>query len=192
MRCPINFDKDLVKVPLIAWLPPPFAQFQRIFITHHIKRNRIYGQEKYRGYKGSKRYYFYGSKLHMLTTKSGMPVEFLLSPGSVADVSGLCGFDFDLPEGAIIIGDKAYNMYWLEEIFAAVGLTLLPVRKKNSKRPLKPWERGLQLRFRQAVETTGNLFEPKLPKSIHAVNAKGFELKVKLFVLGLSIGIMLK
>jgi len=121
-----------------------------------------------------------------------MPVEFLLSPGSVADVSGLYGFDFDLPEGAIIIGDKAYNMYWLEDIMAAAGLTLLPVRKKNSKRPLKPWERGLQLRCRQAVETAGSLIQRKLPKSIHAVNAEGFELKVKLFVLGLSIGQMLK
>lgn len=66
---------------------------------------------------------------------------------------------------------------------AEAELNLLPVRKKNSERPLKPWERGLQLQCRQQVETTGSLMERKLPKSIHATNAAGFELKVKLFVL---------
>ena len=89
-------------------------------------------------------------------------------------------------------GDKAYNLYWLEDVMADAGLSLLPVRKKNSKRPLEPWQIGLQLQYRQNVETTGSLIERKLPKSIHAVNAEGFELKVKLFVLGLSIDQLLK
>lgn len=34
---------------------------------------------------------------------------------------------------------------------------------------------------RKIVETTGSLVERLLPKSIHAVTAKGFELKVALF-----------
>lgn len=160
--------------------------------NYRIKSNRIYGQERYRGYKASKRRYFYGLKLHLLISDAGMPIEFLLSPGSVGDVTGLQGFDFDLPEGAIIIGDKAYNIYWLEDVMAEAGLNLLPVRKKNSKRPLEPWERGLQLQCRQHVETAGSLIERKLPKSIHAVNAEGFELKVKLFVLSLSIDRILR
>ena len=71
--------------------------------NYRIKRNRIYGQERYRGYKASKRRFFYGLKVHLLITETGMPVEFLLSPNSVADVSGLQGFDFDLPDEAIII-----------------------------------------------------------------------------------------
>lgn len=174
------------QVYLIDTFPIPVCD------NYRIKRNRIYGQEAYRGYKASKRRYFYGLKLHMLTTKSHEPVEFLLSPGSVADVSGLRGFDFDLPEDAIIVGDRAYNLYWLEDIMAEAGLTMLPVRKKNSKRPLQPWERGLQLQCRQVIETAGSLIEQKLPKSIHAVNAQGFELKVKLFVLGLSIDRLFK
>jgi hypothetical protein len=37
------------------------------------------------------------------------------------------------------------------------------------------------------VETTGSLLERLLPKSIHAVTARGFELKVALFVLAASI-----
>ena len=91
--------------------------------NYRIGRNRIYGHEKYRGYKASKRCNFSGLKLHLLTKKTGLPVEFLLSP---------------------------------------------------------------------AVETAGSLIERILPKSIHAVNAEGFELKVMLFVLGLSIDHLLK
>jgi hypothetical protein len=40
------------------------------------------------------------------------------------------------------------------------------------------------------VETTGSLIERLLPKSIHAVTAKGFELKVALFVLACSINFL--
>ncbi len=158
--------------------------------NYRIKSNRIYGEEKYRGYKASKRRFFYGLKLHLLTTESGQPVEFFLTHGAMGDVTGLLGFEFDLPEKAIIIGDKAYNLYWFEDVVAESGRCLMPVRKKNSKRPSKPWERGLQLNCRQTIETTGSLLERKLPKSIHAVNAQGFELKVTLFVIALSLELM--
>jgi len=36
------------------------------------------------------------------------------------------------------------------------------------------------------------LIDRKLPKSIHAVTAEGFELKIVLFVLGFSITCLLK
>ena len=37
------------------------------------------------------------------------------------------------------------------------------------------------------VETAGSLIERLLPKSIHAITAKGFELKVMLFTLAASL-----
>ena len=40
------------------------------------------------------------------------------------------------------------------------------------------------------IETTGSLIERLLPKSIYAVTAKGFELKVALFVLACSINFL--
>jgi len=39
------------------------------------------------------------------------------------------------------------------------------------------------------IETTGNLLCQLLPQSIHAVTAKGFELKVMLFALALSVNL---
>ena len=62
-----------------------------------------------------------------------------------------------------------------------------PMRKKNSKRPVPPWIYYLQSTYRKIVETTGSLIEQLLPKSIHSATAKGFELKVGLFVLACSL-----
>jgi hypothetical protein len=158
-----------------------------------IKRCRIYPPGNgYRGYKSSKHRYFYGLKLHLTVTQRGHPVEFMLSPGSMGDVTGLYGFEFDLPEGATLIGDAAYTVYWLEDIMLEANRKLLPICKSNSKRPHEPWERGLQHLCRQQVETAGSMIERLLPKSIHATDAKGFELKVILFVLSFSIGLVLK
>jgi len=47
-----------------------------------------------------------------------------------------------------------------------------------------------QARIRKIIETTGSLIERLLPKSIHAVTAKGFEIKVALFVLACSINFL--
>jgi hypothetical protein len=52
---------------------------------------------------------------------------------------------------------------------------------------LPPWLRYLLSHFRKQVETAGSLIERLLPKSIHAVTAKDFELKVILFTLAASI-----
>ncbi len=155
--------------------------------NYRIPRSRRYRGEMYRGYQASKKRYFYGVKVHLLATPHSEPVEFFLTPGSVGDVEGLDFFDFDLPPQSQIIGDKAYNNYELEDVLLEADLELLPMRKQNSKRPFPPWLRYLQAHFRKTIETTGSLLERLLPKSIHAVTAEGFELKLVLFVLALSI-----
>jgi Transposase DDE domain len=155
--------------------------------NYRISRCRIYQEKQFRGYQASKRRYFYGLKLHMMVTANGQPVEFFLTPGAFNDTSELPWFDFDLPDGAIILGDKAYNLYWLEDVLADLGLKLTPIRKENSKRPLEPWQYGLNALFRKRVETTGSLLERLLPKHIHATSASSFELKVVLFVFAVSL-----
>jgi hypothetical protein len=152
-----------------------------------IRRNKIYGDEAHRGYQASKKRYFYGVKIHLLVTKDHQPVEFFLSPGGFSDPEALTQFDFDLPEGAQVFADKAYNVYTVEDILDEAGIQLIPDRKKNSKRPLPGWLHFFLRQYRNQVETAGSLIERLLPKSIHAVTAKGFELKVILFVLASSI-----
>ena len=94
---------------------------------------------------------------------------------------------FDLPEGSRVTGDKAYNDYGGEDLFQELGLQLIPLRKKNSKRPLKLWMHYLMSSYCKLIETTGSLVERLLPKHIHAVTPAGLEKKVALFVLACSI-----
>ena len=125
-----------------------------------------------------------------MATEEGHPVEFFLTAASMSDTKGLQYFDFDLPAGSWVVGDKAYNNYELEDILQPVGIELKPFRKKNTKRPVPPWVRYLQYRYRRMIETTGGLFNQLLPKKIHATSALGFELKVVLFVVACSINML--
>jgi hypothetical protein len=141
----------------------------------------------FRGYIASKKRYFYGVKIHLMITQEGQPVELFLTPGSYGDVEALHDFPFDLPEGTIVYADKAYNDYKIEDLLRNVDqISLLPIRKKNSKRLLPPYISFIQHYYRKRIETVGSLLERMLPKSIHAVTSQGFELKVALFVIAYS------
>jgi hypothetical protein len=153
-----------------------------------IRRSRIYSKEDFRGYPASKKRYFYGLKLHLMVTQDGQPVECLLTPGGFGDVDALKYYAYELPNGAIIYADKAYNDYEVEDLLKEVNhIDLLPMRKKNSKRVLSPSVTFVQSSHRKRVETAGSLIEQLLPKSIHAVTSQGFELKVALFVIASSL-----
>ena len=152
-----------------------------------IRRAKLYQDETYRGYQASKRRYFYGLKIHLMVTSEGRPVDCVLTPGSVSDVQVLKNYAYDLAPGSVVYADKAYNDYEIEDLLAEVeGIRLLPIRKKNSKRPLSASTRFSQSYHRKRVETAGSQLMGLFPKSLHAVSAPGFELKVALFVLAYS------
>jgi IS5 family transposase len=155
--------------------------------NYRIRRAKLYHEERYRAYQASKKRYYFGLKLHLLVTAAGQPVEFFLTPASYSDVKGLRDFDCDLPAESEIYADKAYTDYEVEDVLQDADLHLRPMRKSNSKRPAPPWLCYLQARGRKIIETTGSLLERLLPKSIHAVTPQGFELKLVLFVVALSI-----
>ncbi len=156
-----------------------------------ISRSKLYdGEEAYRGYQSSKKRYFYGIKIHLMVTEAGAPVEFFLSPGSFADVKGLKVFPFALPEGSVVYADKAYTDYEVEDLLLeAEKIQLSAMRKRNSLRPVPAYVQFVQHYKRKIIETTGSLISQFLPKSIHAVTSKGFELKIMLFVLALSVNL---
>lgn len=77
-----------------------------------ISQTRLYRaeggpNEDFRGYIASKKRYFFGVKIHLLVTAEGNPVEAFLTPGGRHDARALKQFELDLPEGAMVIGDKA-------------------------------------------------------------------------------------
>jgi hypothetical protein len=153
-----------------------------------ISRAQLYPEERFRGYLPSKKRYFYGLKVHLLVTKDGQPVEFFLTHGGFGDVDALKYYAFDLPPGAIIYADRAYNDYEIEDLLKEVEhIQLIPMRKKNSTRAVPPYVAFVQHYYRKRIETAGSLIAQRLPKSIHAVTPQGFELKVVLFVVAYSL-----
>ena len=160
--------------------------------NYRIQRCHLYHQEAFRGYQASKQRYFYGLKIHLMITETGQPIEFFLTPGGYSDTSALKLYNFDLPEGSQLTGDKAYNDYDVEDVINQAGISFIPLRKKNSTRPIPPWVHYLRFSYRKLIETTGSLIEQLLPKHIHAVTSKGFELKVALFVLACSINYLFR
>jgi hypothetical protein len=156
-----------------------------------ISRSKLYeGAEAYRGYQASKKRYFYGVKIHLMVTEAGEPVEFFLTPGSFADVKGLKVFPFALPEGSVVYADKAYTDYAVEDLLLeAEKIQLSALRQRNSQRPVPAYVQFVQHYKRKVIETSGSLISQFLPKSIHAVTSQGFELKIMLFVLALSVNL---
>ena len=152
-----------------------------------ISRSRLYQGEAGRGKIASKHRYFYGIKGNLMVTETGEIVEVFFTPGRWNDVQGLRSYRFDLPEGSSVYADKAYCSYGVEDALQEAGIFLKPARKKNAKRQYPPWEVYLQQLTRKRVEVTINFIEQLFPKSIHAVSARGFELKVLLFVIATSI-----
>ncbi len=148
----------------------------------------MYRDEAFRGYIQSKRRYFYGLRLCLLTTAAGQPVEVFFLPGSRSDGEALKRYTFDLPAGSLVYADRGCTDYTTEDLLQeAQGVQLSAMRKKNSKRPVPPWIAYLQFHGRKMVETAGSRISQLLPKSIHAVTPQGFERKVFLFVLAYSI-----
>jgi hypothetical protein len=156
--------------------------------NYRIPRARIYQEEAYRGYIASKKRYFYGLKIHLMVTPQGHPVECFLTPGSYSDVRALRFFPFNVPSGSCLYADKAYNDYEMEDLLhESADIALSPIRKRNAKRVTPAYIAFVQHYHRKRIETAGSLIERRLPKTIHAVTARGFELKVFLFVLAHSI-----
>lgn len=77
-----------------------------------------------------------------------------------------------------------------EDALALAGLRLTPLRRRNARRAVPPWEAYLRQLYRRTIETTGSLLERLLPKSIHAVTARGFELKLVLFLVACSLNFL--
>lgn len=158
--------------------------------NYRIARCQLYQGETWRGYQASKKRFFYGVRMHFLVTEQGQPVEFFLTPGSWNDVQSLQMYQFDIPDGSLLTGDKAYNNYAIEDLMQEAHVTLQPLRRKNTKRPFPAWITYMLACYRKIIETTGSLLEQLLPKHIHAVTARGFELKLAIFALATSFNFL--
>lgn len=156
-----------------------------------IKRSKIIKGEAYRGYNSSKKEYFYGFKVHVITALDGTVTEFEFSPGSIGDVDGYNLLNFDLPTGSELFMDKAYNFYQREDELREIAqITPKVIRKINSKKADNTYEANkIKQAERRHVETDISLITRLFPRKIHVTNVDGFFLKMLGFFLAYNMNI---
>jgi hypothetical protein len=153
-----------------------------------ISRCRLVRDKEFRGYVASKRRYFYGVRVHVVTTEQGVPVELAFLPGAASDVRGLGVLPLELPAGSQLFMDSGYTDYGAEDAAAITdGVEFAPSRKGNSKRGDDVWRGYYKQLMRKRIETVFSQITNLFPRHIHAVTLDGFLLKVSMFVIAFAL-----
>jgi hypothetical protein len=134
-----------------------------------VKRSDLAGWAQY-GYCAAHSRYFWGLRLHLVATPSGLPIGFALA-GAKADerqvLLEILAADPTLiaeRPGQVLIGDKHYYGAAFEAALAGAGLTLLrPVRKGEPERPGSRFFKPL----RQVIESVNDTFKGQLDLERH-------------------------
>lgn len=92
--------------------------------------------------------------------------------------------DINLPAGSDLYADAAYiNQAMKELLLDFEGVTLKAATKKNTL-IRNTWSEELENRYhRKQIENTFADITAKFPRTIHAVTAKGFLLKILCFII---------
>lgn len=150
-----------------------------VCLNIRMERSKIYPNQEYKGYNAAKEMYFLGIKVHMVVTKDRKPIEFFITPGSCSDIKAAKKMKLNLTPQSILHGDKGYTDYkWEDHLEFTKQIFLSVPRKKNSKRK----EKKTNSKARKGIETSFSEITAHFPKKIHAVTARGFVLKVIMFI----------
>lgn len=121
-------ELNIESVYLIDSFPIPICKNIR------IGRSKLLKGEEFRGYNASKREWFYGFKVHVITTADGIPVEFYVSPGSTHDAKAFQVMNVFLPEKSRLYGDNAYDCKEHAALLLEFkGITLRAAKRQNAK-----------------------------------------------------------
>jgi hypothetical protein len=165
---------------IIDSLPVPACRRAR------ARRCRKVRGAEYCGYCGAKGEKFFGWRLHLVCTATGVPVAFDLLPAALHDLTPVHELTYGLPAGASAYGDKAYNSRRDEAtILAETQVRLVPIRKANMAP--NTWADKLALReHRKAIETLNSQLEAMGVQRLHARTTAGLEVKVQASLLALT------
>jgi hypothetical protein len=173
-----------MQIYAIDSFPVELCQIQR------EKRSNLMNDPKLKGYNASKKRYFYGFKVHMITTSDKEPVQCFISMGREADVTIAYDLIPQLPKGSIGIGDKGYVSKELETISAEHGVHFKPIYRQNQE--IEDREYFTKRKLRKKIETAFSMITAKFGKVIKATSINGFLTKLKLFIAAYSIDCFFK
>ena len=132
-----------------------------------VKRSELAGWAQY-GYCASHSRWFWGLRLHLVTTLHGLPVGFALA-GAKADerlvlLDILADESLTWPDGQTLIGDKNYYGRDFEKALREAGLVLLRPARKGEPGPAgRQYFRPL----RQVIESVNDTLKGQLDLERH-------------------------
>ncbi|MEO6495629.1 MAG: IS982 family transposase [Ilumatobacteraceae bacterium] len=133
-----------------------------------VKRSDMAGYASY-GYCASHSRWFWGLRLHLIATPSGLPVAYALTSAKADErdtAMAMIHLDSDLSDrpGQILIADKGYRSAPFETELNAHGITLIRPSLKTEKP--RPGQRFLKP-FRQIIESINQTFKAQLDLERH-------------------------
>ena len=131
-----------------------------------VKRSDLAGWAEY-GYCASHSRFFWGLRLHLIATPSGLPIAYALAGAKTderdtcLDMIALNGLD---REGQTLIADKGYRRAGFETELNNAGITLIrPNLKSENPRPGRRYLKA----FRQIIESVNNTLKAQLDLERH-------------------------
>ena len=173
------------EVYIIDSMPLPVCQRVRA-----MRCKKVRGLE-FCGYCAAKKQKFFGWRLHLICDEAGMPVVFTILAAGFHDLTPIHELTYELPEEALLYGDKAFNAAADEaSILEEVGVLVVPIRKKNMKVQNSIGEMFGLAQCRHRIETVNSQLESMGIQRLHARTRAGFEIKThaSLFALAITNG----
>jgi len=169
---------NLESVYIIDSFPVPVCKNIR------IAGAKIVQGEAFRGYNASKREYFFGFKVHLISTVEGIPVDYIVTVGSIHDNTAFQMMDISLPPQSHLYGDSAYLNQDIAQNLWEEGQIRLKAATKSNSVVKNTWAQELENKyFRKRIENSFAEINAKFPKKIHAVTPEGFLIKILGFII---------
>lgn len=157
-RCCVSFTDD---VWLVDSTPVECGRSRET-----VKRSDLAGWATY-GYCASHSRFFWGLRLHLVTTPSGLPIAYALTSAKTDErdtALDMIAFGEFTTTGQTLIADKGYRRASFETELATAGITLIrPALKSEPARPGRHYLRAL----RQTIESVNQTFKGQLDLERH-------------------------
>ena len=133
------------------------------------QRSDLAGWAEY-GYSPSHSRYFWGLRLHLVSTPAGLPIAYALSPAQTDERDTALGMlSGKTRTGQTLITDKGYRSNNFEETLNQAGMTL--IRPKTRGEQPRPGQQYLRP-FRQTIESIFQTFKGQLDLERHGGRTK--------------------
>lgn len=172
---------QLDEIRLIDSTPIPVVKYAR------SSRTSLYPEASY-GYSACQKEKYFGFKLHLLSTRSGIPTDYDLTPANIHDLKMVDDLIEDY-HSLVIIGDKGYLDKEKKNDLAQENKLMVTPYRKNQQQQNNQIEKKL-LRFRKKLETVFSQLKGQMNLAYtQARSLSGLIARVISIILTFTIGI---